>query len=218
MTDGTSRFREVRWVPLLAVAVTLGLHFLMDDRFSPGSRWVVAGFESALILVLLVRVPERRDRRARVLRRLSIGLVGALIGIALWATVVLVYELIVGGAVTNSANQLLSVGALVWVGNNLAFSLLYWELDGGGPAERSHGSASHPDLAFPQHTSAELAPPGWRPLYVDYLYLGFTNALAFSPTDVMPMVPWAKMAMLLQSLISFVVVGLVIARAVNIFN
>ena len=64
----------------------------------------------------------------------------------------------------------------------------------------------------------ELAPKGWRPQFVDYLYLGFTNATAFSPTDVMPLVPWAKIAMAVQSVISLAILGLVIARAVNVFT
>ena len=63
----------------------------------------------------------------------------------------------------------------------------------------------------------ELAPVGWRPRFVDYLYLAFTNATALSPTDAMPIAPWAKIAMTVQSLISLAILGLVIARAVNVF-
>ena len=69
-----------------------------------------------------------------------------------------------------------------------------------------------------QHINPDLAPPGWRPRFVDYLYLGFTNATAFSPTDTMPLAAWVKLAMMLQSLISLVILGLVIARAVNVFT
>ena len=75
-----------------------------------------------------------------------------------------------------------------------------------------------PDFAFTQQLNPELAPPDWRPRYVDYLVLGVTTSTAFSPTDVMPMTPWAKLAMALQSLISLTVIGLVIARAVNVFT
>ncbi|HEY7256523.1 MAG TPA: hypothetical protein VH476_07545 [Solirubrobacterales bacterium] len=64
----------------------------------------------------------------------------------------------------------------------------------------------------------DLAPAGWRPIFIDYLYLGITNALAFSPTDVMPLAPWAKTTMALQSVISIMILGLVVARAVNIFS
>ena len=83
---------------------------------------------------------------------------------------------------------------------------------------RALGSPEYPDLAFPQHMNPDLAPPAWRPMFIDYLYLGMTNALAFSPTDVMPLVPWAKIAMALQSLVSLAILGLVVARAVNILT
>ena len=77
---------------------------------------------------------------------------------------------------------------------------------------------AHPDFAFPQQINPDLAPAGWRPRFVDYLYLGFTNATAFSPTDAMQLAPWAKIAMTVQSLISLALLGLVIARAVNLFT
>ena len=76
----------------------------------------------------------------------------------------------------------------------------------------------HPDLAFPQHQNPRIGPPGWRPQFIDYLYFGFTNATAFSPTDVMPLVPWAKVAMAVQATVSLAILGLVVARAVNIFS
>ena len=95
---------------------------------------------------------------------------------------------------------------------------LYWEFDSGGPATRLERRTQYPEFAFPQQINPDLAPPGWRPIFVDYLYLGFTNSTAFSPTDVMPLVPWAKSAMAVQSTVSLVVIGLVVARAVNIFT
>ncbi len=119
---------------------------------------------------------------------------------------------------TNSAGSLLASGALIWLGNVLVFSLLYWMLDSGGPLARYRGEREFPDFAFTHQMSPELAPPGWRPQYVDYLILGLTTSTAFSPTDVMPMARWAKLTMALQSLLSLIVVGLVIARAVNVFT
>ena len=88
----------------------------------------------------------------------------------------------------------------------------------GGPGERAHVERQYPDLAFPQDMNPNISPPGWHPSFIDYLYLGLTNNLAFSPTDVMPLKHWAKMAMGLQSVASLLVIGLVIARAVNIFK
>ncbi len=83
---------------------------------------------------------------------------------------------------------------------------------------RAHHMPRTPDLAFPQQLNPRIAPLEWRPRFVDYLYLGLTNSTAFSPTDVMPLAPWAKIAMGTQSLISLAVLGLVVARAVNVLT
>ena len=109
-------------------------------------------------------------------------------------------------------------GALVWLGNNVVFALVYWLFDGGGAYARARHTRPYPDLSFPQHQNPELAPPGWRPKFGDYLYLGLSTATAFSPTDVMPLAPWAKLAMAVQTLISLVVFTLVIATAVNVLS
>jgi len=113
---------------------------------------------------------------------------------------------------------LLAAGGIVWLSNCLAFGLLYWEFDSGGPAVRAHGLPAYPDFAFPQQLSPEIAPPDWRPQFVDYLYMGFTTATSFSPADVTPLRPWNKMAMMAQSSISLALLGLVIARAVNVLG
>ena len=135
----------------------------------------------------------------------------------MWATALLVYDLIRNHGVSQSATELLASGAVVWLGNNLAFGMLYWLMDSGGPIARLRGQAPV-DFAFVQHTSPELAPPGWRPVFLDYLHLGFTNATAFSPTDVMPLSLRAKYAMLVQSTTALALFGLVVARAVNAFT
>jgi hypothetical protein len=155
---------------------------------------------------------------ARASGALTIVLVSVIVLGALWATVQLIGDLIHGGPETNSATDLLEAGTIVWVSNNIAFALLYWELDGGGAATRAHHLPTHADLAFPQQLNLRIAPPGWRPRFIDYLYLGFTNATALSPTDVMPLAPWAKIAMAVQSLVSLGLLGLFIARAVNVFT
>ena len=83
---------------------------------------------------------------------------------------------------------------------------------------RATGTRPYPDFLFVQMTSPNLAPPDWEPTFGDYLYLSFTNATAFSPTDVMPLSRWAKMAMTAQASVSIVTVVLVVARAVNILR
>ena len=107
---------------------------------------------------------------------------------------------------------------MVWIGLIIMFAFLYWELDLGGPGERAHKVSEYPDLAFPQELNPSLGRPGWRPMFIDYLYLGLINGLAFSPTDVMPLAHWAKITMGLQSIASLAVIGLVIARAANILQ
>src|SRR5919108_506861 len=97
------------------------------------------------------------------------------------------------------AARLMVNGGSIYLTNIIAFALWYWELDRGGPAARTHGIKYYPDFLFPQMSSPDLAPPDWEPTFVDYLYLSFTNATAFSPTDVMPLRRWAKLTMLLQS-------------------
>jgi uncharacterized membrane protein len=96
------------------------------------------------------------------------------------------------------------------------FSLWFWEVDRGGAAERAAGSNIPPSFGFPEEAMPELAPDGWMPRYPDYLYLSFTNATAFSPTDTLPVRTWAKMTMMIESVISLITAILVIARAINV--
>jgi hypothetical protein len=131
--------------------------------------------------------------------------------------VVLVHDLIEGTGVSQSATKLLASGGVVWLGNNLAFAMLYWLIDSGGPVARTRNPVPI-DFAFTQQMSPELAPPGWRPVFLDYLHLGFTNATAFSPTDVMPLTHRAKYTMLVQSTVALALFGLIVARAVNAFT
>jgi len=107
---------------------------------------------------------------------------------------------------------------VIWATNVIAFGLWYWNLDRGGAAARAHHPQANPAFVFPEMQHSEYVAAGWVPRFVDYLSLGFWTAMAFSPTDVMPMTRWAKLTMLAQSLISVVTVALVIARAVNILK
>jgi hypothetical protein len=209
---------ESRWPMASAVIVAMVLTVLLQDELRFGPAWLLPLIEGAFLVALIAGDPGQINRRSRELRSISIGLVAVLVFGALWSTVLLIDGLIHGGAQTDSAGDLLAAGSVVWVSNNLAFALLYWELDGGGAAARAHHVPLYLELAFPQHMNPKLAPPGWRPRFIDYLYLGFTNATAFSPTDAMPLVPWAKIAMAVQASVSLAILGLVVARAVNVFT
>lgn len=209
---------EARWPMAVAVLVAIVLTILLPEHENVYVAYLLAGIELVLLLALIISDPGKIDKLTIELRWLGIALVSALVFTALATTIDLVYHLIEGGKVANNPETLLQTGGSVWLLNVIAFSFLYWELDGGGSAVRAHHAETSRDFIFPQHMDPELAPAGWRPCFVDYLYLGYTNATAFSPTDAMPITGRVKCAMVLQSAISLVVLGLVIARAVNVFS
>jgi hypothetical protein len=115
----------------------------------------------------------------------------------------------------NNAFSLLSSSVAIWVANVLTFSLLYWQIDQGGPRARASASQVEPDWVFPQPAKSEDLPPDWRPSFLDYLFLGYNTATAFSPTDAMPLTRRAKMLMMLESTISLLTMVIVLSRAIN---
>jgi uncharacterized membrane protein len=191
---------------------------LLPARFSLGQSWVVPAVVAVLLVAIVVADRAGSGRQPAVVLALSLGLVAVLVAEAAGVTARLITDLIEGGPETKSAGALLSVGFGVWLYTILAFAFLYWLLDGGGPDTRLWAPAAFPHLAFPEQLNPVVALPGWRPQFFDYLYLGFTNATAFSPTDVMPLARWAKLAMTAQAVTSLFILGLVIARAVNILK
>jgi hypothetical protein len=115
--------------------------------------------------------------------------------------------------------SLLASSIAVWVTNVTTFSLLYWEIDRGGPEARQNNAGTMPDWLFPQTGApAEDVRPDWRPVFVDYLFLGYSTATAFSTTDVMPLTSRAKLLMMLESAISLATIVVVAARAINILG
>src|SRR3954447_19997583 len=212
---------EPRWpvaaALLIFMSLNVGLRLWLPGEGSIRIPWLVPAIEALLLVVLLVSHPGAVVRRVAWLRPVAVGLVVVLVLAALWATVLLVSDLIKGVGVTVSPSKLLATGGVVWLGNNISFSLLYWLIDSGGPVARMR-QETPVDFAFTQHMSPELAPPGWRAVFLDYLHLGFTNATAFSPTDVMPLTHRAKYIMLVQSTVALALFGLVVARAVNAFT
>jgi uncharacterized membrane protein len=209
---------ERRWPVTLSVLVAIVLQFLLPARFTePLPPYLMPALEVALLIGLGIANPFRIERRGPVVRAASIVLIG-LITLANVVSAVLLIRAILDGQAGGSAAPLFATGASIWATNVIAFALWYWEFDRGGPVHRARGTMRYPDLMFPQMVSPQLAPVDWEPEFIDYLYLGFTNATAFSPTDVMPLARWAKLTMLVQSSVSLAVGALVIARAVNILR
>jgi hypothetical protein len=209
---------EARWPMAVAVAAVILMTLLLPHALVTHPRWGVPLVEGLLLLAVIIADPGKIDLVSRRARSLSITLITLLVATALWCTTQLIVELVKGGPATQSGGALLAAGGIVWLSNCISFGLLYWELDSGGPAVRAHGLPAHPDFAFPQQLNPELAPEHWRPRFIDYMYLGFTSATAFSPTDAMPLRAWNKLAMMAQSAISLALLGLVVARAVNVLG
>ena len=208
---------ESRWPVTLTVIAGLVLQLLLPDRLALRPVFLLPVLEGALFIGLVVANPVRFERRSAVVRAGSIVLI-FLVTAANAVSAVRLVLAIVDNKLLGTPVQLLTAGGAVWATNVIAFSLWYWEFDRGGPVHRSLGHSAFPDLMFPQMASPELAPHDWATRFVDYLYLSFTNATAFSPTDVMPLARWAKLTMAVQSAVSLALGALVIARAVNILQ
>ncbi|HET9076441.1 MAG TPA: hypothetical protein VFN68_05875 [Acidimicrobiales bacterium] len=208
---------EHRLPVVLAVAVAIALQLVLPDRLVIHPSWLLPSLEGLLAAGLLIANPGRIDRTSTVLRTASVVLI-VLISVAnAWSSAELINGLL-NGKNGDNASLLLARGASIYITNILVFALWYWEWDGGGPVARTRGTGGHPDFLFPQMVTPEAAPPGWKPKFPDYLYVSFTNATAFSPTDTMPLSRWAKMLMLVQSAVALATIGLVIARAVNVLK
>jgi uncharacterized membrane protein len=209
---------ERRWPLTASIAAAIVLQILLPPHLSDLlPQWLMPALEGALLVGVTVADPVRVERDSTALRAASIVQI-ILITISNAASAVLLIQAILDGKAGTSAEPLFATGASIWLTNVIAFGLWYWEFDRGGPIRRTAGTMRHPDLMFPQMASPELASADWEPHFFDYLYLSFTNATAFSPTDVMPLARWAKATMLVQSAVSLAIGALVIARAVNILR
>lgn len=204
--------------PLTAIVAAILPQVLVPVRDRVGPPSVVPIVETVVFLIMLIIAakPGPVPRRAR---PVVLTLFGALIVANAGAAGRLVVLVLDGGKVDGvalTANRLLVAGALVLFTNVITFGLLYWQLDLGGPAGRVVDPMPYPDFQFPQTATPGLGPPNWRPRFVDYLYLAYTNIVAFSPTDTMPLTGRAKGLMTLQSLVSVAVLVVVLARVINI--
>lgn len=219
------------WLARGAVALIAGLQLLfVNNNLTFGPRWVAPAFEIAMLLPLSVATAWTQNRvkhatadhhwHAICRHRKMIR------GMALLLTVIVMainFEalLAVMGALLHGAKggQSLLIDALnIWFTNVVIFALWFWNIDRGGPAVRGLGAKGSPDFLFPQMLGSGDEDPQWSPGFVDYFYVSFTNATAFSPTDTMPLSARSKLLMAIEAMVSLLTVGLVAARAVNILT
>ena len=210
---------ESRWPRALAVLAAGGLRAALPAQLRSGdARWAFIAILVVLLAVLIIGDPGRIDRDSTWLRVMTGTLIGLISAVNAVAAVRLVAGIIDGVAFSNNANILLASGGAIWLSNIITFGLWYWDLDRGGAAARARGSGRPPAFVFPEMTYAEYVGPGWYPKFLDYFHLSFTTAMAFSPTDVSAIKPWAKLMMMAEEVISLLVAILVVSRAVNILR
>jgi hypothetical protein len=225
-SDAKEEVDESRWeaapAVVLVIAFQLALALVSRQRDwklwgLPWWVWIVVVVPEAILLAALAldstrHLLERMGHR----RKAALVLLGLISVENAVALVALLGSLISGEE--HSGGQLLFKGMTVWGTNVVAYGLWYWSVDRGGPVRRREPHPPLPDFQFPQLENPTLAPRGWQPRLTDYIYVSFTNSIAFSPTDAMPLTGRAKILMLSESAISAVSVLLVAARAVNIFK
>jgi uncharacterized membrane protein len=206
---------EPRWPAIIAVLAVGGLYMALPNELIAGPRWL---FPSVVLGLLIPSIVSHHTGRHRLNTIFGFTVDGVLT-----AGLIISVILLVGALPTmKDSQQLLRSAAALWITNILVFALWYWRLDAGGPNQRD-ARAGHcdGDFLFPQMTMTEQAlreagQEDWSPNFVDYLFLAFNTSTAFSPTDVPVLARWAKVLMMLQSLLSLLIVALLAARAINI--
>lgn len=211
---------EPRWPVVVAIiAVLIMLEVLPDERIRVfSSRAVYAIGVTVLGPIIAVVLTSARDRWVKIERLITL-LFSLMVVVLTTATLSNLISEMVWRSEAISGLQLLTSSIAMWVLNVFAFSLLYWQIDRGGPDARANNANRRPDWLFPQEGApVEDLPAGWRPTFVDYLFLGFCTATAFSPTDVLPLTSRAKLLMMLESTIALVTMVVVASRAINILG
>ncbi|HXX44542.1 MAG TPA: DUF1345 domain-containing protein [Candidatus Acidoferrales bacterium] len=203
--------REPRWPAFVAMLAAAGVYFALPEQLSAGPSWLLLAIIVPLLVPITISV-RRRDHH--VTRALTLVANGA-ITLAMIASLVLLVQGIPRHSEPPQA--LLRSAIALWITNILVFALWYWKLDAGGPIARELPSGmAKSAFLFPQMSRPENHDPDWVPNFVDYLFLAFNTSTAFSPTDTAVLSRWAKLATMLQSLISLAIIALLAARAVNI--
>jgi hypothetical protein len=214
-----SRPFEARWPPVLVIIGAIVLMALLSARIRLFPVWLVYVLVAmALVPMVAVQLTKGRARWLAVERVTTLIFI-LIAGAATVANLANIVRAMMGQSAEITGTQLLASSIGIWVTNVLVFALLYWYIDRGGPEARISRLHVRPDWLFPQADApAEDVPPDWRPTFVDYLFLGFATATAFSPTDALPLTSRAKLLMMLQSTISLATLAAVASRAINILG
>lgn len=211
--------RESRWAVVLVTLSVVLLLGVLPDRISLAPLWITYLAGAVLIMPIAVAEANRAKPLWTFLEHTNTLLFCTFAAVMNTANLASMIHSILTGSPKVDGQQLLASSVAVWVINILIFSLLYWQMDRGGPGPRANNAETPPDWMFPQQNGqSETTQCDWRPIFVDYLFLGFSTATAFSTTDVLPWTSRAKILMMLQSTISLVTLAVVASRAINILG
>jgi uncharacterized membrane protein len=193
---------------LIGILLTGLLYFVLPSNLILGPNWLLLGIQAVFVVPLIIDLLtpwdlSQKTRRIFVLAPLGLSTLALMVGVALFILTL---------PADRNAINLLRAAALLWFFNVLVFALWYWELDGGGPWKRHLSGYQAADLLFPQQANGM----SWEPQFFDYLFVAFTGATAFSPTDTLPLTKTAKALMMMEAILAFTVIGILVARAVNI--
>ncbi|HSX45770.1 MAG TPA: hypothetical protein VLG27_02065 [Candidatus Saccharimonadia bacterium] len=212
-----NREHDPVWHVQLTMLIAIILQILLQDRFVFGSRPLLIAIEVALLIALSFTTPKEPIFRS-LSRRINVFALIALTGLANGYALVEVARRLLESGRIHDGRGLILTAVNIYLTNIIIFGLWYWEMDGGGPGRRRQTAKQEQDFLFPQNQNEDYKHPKWHPTFVDYLYVSSTNAMAFSPTDTLPLSRRAKLMMLAQAVVSLVAVALVAARAVNILS
>ncbi len=211
-------YSEPRWPVVLAILAVLILLTLLPGRIRRFPAWSPFALGvMALTPIAGAAIAAEKQRWLRIEHAITLlfflaAAIGTLMNLANLVSAMVRRPSEISGI------QLLNSSIGVWVTNVIAFSLLYWQIDRGGPGSRANMGSTKPDWLFPQEGAPQDVAPDWRPTFVDYLFLGFSTATAFSPTDALPLTSRAKLLMMLESSISLATIVVVASRAINILG
>ena len=207
---------EPRGQAVLAFLAICAIYLALPRNLVIGPIWLLP----TLIVVLLVpTVVSHRVGRQSLNRTLGF-VINGITTLALIGSVILLVRALPGHR--ESPVRLLRSGGLLWLTNVIVFALWYWRLDGGGPTlrqqEKKFGSKSFlfPQMQIPHDERGQFACARWRPRFVDYLFVAFTQSSTFGPTDSPLLARWAKILAMVQILISLTIVVLLISQAVGV--
>jgi hypothetical protein len=195
---------------LIGILLTGLLYFVLPPNLILGPNWLLLGIQAVFVVPLIIDLLtpwdfSQRTRRILVLAPLGLSTLALMVGVALFILTL---------PADRNALNLLRAAALLWFFNILVFALWYWELDGGGPWKRHLSEYEAADFLFPQQANEQR----WKPQFFDYLFVAFTGATAFSPTDTLPLTKTAKALMMMEAILAFTVIAILAARAINILG